>query len=113
MDEKIILDFQSWNIKQIERSRNRMKILLKFNKEEAQAIKNFMEMVKPPEIPQDDFMKGIFKMGVETMETRLMEAVKKHAEDHDMDLSSVGLKEVPVEDASGGTLEDPRLSSQL
>jgi len=98
MDEKITLDFQSWNIKQIERSRNRMKIQLKFNKEEALAIKNFMEMVKPPEIPEDDFMKGIFKMGVEAMEIRLMDAVKQHAEDNDLDLSAVGLEDTPIED---------------
>ena len=70
-----------------------MKLQIKFNKEEALAIRNFMEMVKPPELSEDDFMKGIFKIGVETMEVKLLEAVKNHAEDNDLDLSSVGISE--------------------
>jgi len=99
MDEKITLDFQSWNIKQIERTRNRMKLQIKLNKEEAQAFKHFMEMVKPPEIDEQDFLKGIFKIGIETMEMRLMEAVQKHAEENDLDLSGV-LAETDPEEGS-------------
>jgi len=94
MEEKIVLDFDSWNIKQIERSRDRMKLQIKFSKEEAIALKNFMQMVKPPEISDDEFFKGIFKIGVETMELRLLEAVKQHAEDNNLDLSAVGLEEI-------------------
>lgn len=93
MDEKILLNFESWKIKTTNRSKNRMKVQIKFNKEEAQAIKNFMEMVKPPELSEDDFMKGIFKIGVETMEVKLLEAVKSHAEENDLDLSAMGLVE--------------------
>ncbi len=66
-----------------------MKINIKLSKDEAQAFKNFMEMVKPPEIPEDDFLRGIFKIGVETMEERLLEAVKEHAEANNVDLSGV------------------------
>ena len=51
-----------------------MKLQIKLGKDEALAFKNFMEMVKPPEIAESDFLKGIFKIGVETMETKLMEA---------------------------------------
>jgi len=54
-----------------------------------------MEMVKPPELDEDNFLKGIFKLGVETMEMKLMEAVKQHAEENDMDLSALGLTEEP------------------
>jgi len=68
-----------------------MKLQIKLSKEEAQAFKNFTEMVKPPEINESDFLKGIFKIGVETMEIKLMEAVQRHAEENDLDLSSVGL----------------------
>ena len=66
-----------------------MKLQIKLSKEEAQAFKNFMEMVKPPEIPEDDFLKGIFKIGVETMEMKLMEAVKKHADEEGIDLDKL------------------------
>ena len=79
MDEKIVLDFDSWNIKPITRKRNRMKLQIKLSKEEAQAFNNFQKLVKPPEIAEDDFLKGIFKIGVETMEMKLMEAVQEAA----------------------------------
>jgi hypothetical protein len=85
----INLNFEDWNIKTLERTRNRMKINIKLSKDEAMAFKNFMEMVKPPEIPEDDFLRGIFKIGVETMEERLLEAVKEHAEANNVDLSGV------------------------
>lgn len=66
-----------------------MKLQIKLGKEEGQAFKNFMEMVKPPEISEDDFLKGVFKIGVETMEMKLMEAVQEHAEKEGIDLSRV------------------------
>jgi len=74
-----------------------MKLQIKLTKEEALAFKNFTNMVKPPEIHDSDFLKGIFKIGIETMESRLLEAVQKHAEENNIDLSSVGLKQ-PDED---------------
>ena len=97
MKEKLILNFDSWKIKQIERTRDRMKLQIKLGKEEAQAFKHFMEMVKPPEINEPDFLKGIFKIGIETMEMRLMEAVQKHAEENDLDLSGI-IAEAPQEE---------------
>ena len=93
METKFVLNIKDWKLTRLERSKNRMKLQLKFNKDETMAIKNFMEMVKPPELSEDDFMKGIFKIGVETMEVKLLEAVKNHAEDNDLDLSSVGISE--------------------
>lgn len=98
MEDKLEIDFDSWRIKLTERSRDRMKLQIKFSKEETIALKNFMEMVKPPELSQDDFFKGIFKIGVETMEVKLMDAVKQHAEDNDLDLSAVGISETKDEE---------------
>lgn len=98
MNESITLNFENWNIKLSERTRDRMKLQIKLNKEEALAFKNFMSMVKPPEVDEDHFLKGVFKLGIETMETKLMEAVKQHAEENNIDLSSVGL-EAPASDS--------------
>jgi len=89
MGEKILLNFEAWKVKQIKRSNDRMKIQIKLGKEEAQAFKNFIEMVKPPEVNEDDFIRGIFRIGVETMEQRLMEAVEKHAEENNIDLTEM------------------------
>ena len=66
-----------------------MKLYVKLSKEEGLAFKNFSEMVKPPEISDDDFLKGIFKIGIETMEARLMEAVQKHADDNNINLEEM------------------------
>ena len=66
-----------------------MKLNVKLSKEEGLAFKNFSEMVKPPEISDDDFLKGIFKIGIETMEARLMEAVQKHADDNNINLEEM------------------------
>jgi|TARA_A100000172_G_C3035850_1_gene108476 hypothetical protein len=86
---KIALNLKDWKIKTSERSRNRMKLNVKLSKEEGLAFKNFSEMVKPPEISDDDFLKGIFKIGIETMEARLMEAVQKHADDNNINLEEM------------------------
>ena len=94
MEETVTLDFGEWNINLKERTRDRMKLQVKLGKDEALAFKNFMEMVKPPELDEDNFLKGIFKLGVETMEIKLMEAVKQHAEANDMDLSAVGINPI-------------------
>lgn len=97
MKDSVTFNIDDWNIKHLDRTRNRMKLQLKFNKEEALAIKNFLSMVKPPEISDDEFFKGIFKIGIETMEMKLMEAVKAHAEENNLDSSSVGLEKAPKE----------------
>ena len=83
-----------------------MKLQIKFNKEEAQAIKNFMGMVKPPEIGEDDFLRGIFKLGIETMEMKLMEAVEEHMEENNLDPSALGLEKVPTDEDSPDESQD-------
>ena len=104
MTEKLVLNFDEWNLKLVERTRDRMKLQIKLSKDEAQAFKNFMEMVKPPEIAEADFLKGIFKIGVETMEMKLMEAVQKHAEEEGIDLDQVAEDADKAQDVSD--LED-------
>tara|TARA_R110002020_G_C16296617_1_gene772847 strand:- start:1646 stop:2008 length:363 start_codon:yes stop_codon:yes gene_type:complete len=92
METKFVLNIKDWKLTRLERSKNRMKLQLKFNKDETMAIKNFMEMVKPPEISEDDFLKGLFKLGIETMESKLMQAVEEHMEENDLDPSAIGVK---------------------
>ena len=87
--EEINLNLAEWSFKLQERTRNRMKLQIKLNKVEAQAFKNFAEVVKPDEISDADFLKSVFKIGLEEMESRLMSAVEKHAEENDIDLESL------------------------
>ena len=87
--QKIKIDLSDWSINLQKRSRDRMKLQIKLNKLEAQAFKNFAEVVKPDEISDEDFLKSVFKMGLEEMENRLMSAVEKHAEEHNIDMASL------------------------
>tara|TARA_R100001086_G_scaffold141413_1_gene74242 strand:+ start:515 stop:844 length:330 start_codon:yes stop_codon:yes gene_type:complete len=106
MTDKIVINFDSWKIKQIDRTRDRMKLQIKLSKDEALAFRNFMGMVKPPEIAEDDFLKGIFKIGVETMEMKLMEAVQQHAEENNLDPSSVGIDPIQPEETENEVQAD-------
>lgn len=40
-----------------------MEIKIKFSAEEASGFKNFMDAVKPPELPEEAFMKQVFFYG--------------------------------------------------
>ena len=83
------INLADWSVELRERTRNRMKLQIKLNKIEAQAFKNFAEVVKPDEISSEDFLKSIFKIGLEEMENRLMSAVEKHAEDNNIDMNAL------------------------
>ena len=87
--EEINLNLSDWSFKLQERTRNRMKLQIKLSKVEAQAFKNFAEVVKPDEVSDADFLKSVFKIGLEEMENRLMSAVEKHAEENDIDLDAL------------------------
>jgi len=93
---EILLDLTNWSITTKERSRDRMKLQIKLNKTEAQSLKNFTTIVKPDEVSEADFLKSVFKIGLEEMEIRLMNAVEKHAEENDIDLDA--LKNDPNEE---------------
>lgn len=87
-----------------------MKLTVKLSKEEGLAFKNFTEMVKPPEISDDDFLKGIFKIGIETMEAKLMDAVQKHAAENNINLEEMREEAKATEAAAepDSKQEDPK-----
>tara|TARA_R100001244_G_scaffold126304_1_gene96614 strand:+ start:86 stop:439 length:354 start_codon:yes stop_codon:yes gene_type:complete len=64
-------------IKVTERSRGRMKIQIKFSKEEAEGFKNFCKL-KPPELGDETFYKQIFFAGCNAMTEQIKDLVAKH-----------------------------------
>jgi hypothetical protein len=66
-------------IKLVERSRGRMKIQIKFSKEEAEGFKNFC-MIKPPEVEDEVFYKQIFFAGCNAMTEQITALVEAHKE---------------------------------
>lgn len=60
------------------RNKGRMKIQFKLSKEQAEGYKNFQSIIKPPEMPEEDFMLQVFFAGCNGL-TREVQALA-HAE---------------------------------
>ena len=100
MAETIKLDVDSWKIKQVERSKGRMKFQIKLNREETESFKIFSETVKPDEVTQDDFIKSIFLTGIEAMNKKIMSMVEEYAQQNPEDFKAQ-LVEMQDMEASG------------
>jgi len=79
MSEKVSFSLDNTKFKIIERGRGRMKIQIKFSKEEAEGFKNFC-MIKPPELDDDSFYKQIFFAGCNAMTEQITKLVEAHRE---------------------------------
>ena len=73
----VSLSLKDTKIKLTERSRGRMKIQIKFSKEEAEGFKNFCKL-KPPELGDEDFYKQVFFAGCNTMTEQIRTLVEQH-----------------------------------
>ena len=73
----VSLSFEDTKFKLVERSRGRMKIQIKFSKEEAEGFKNFCKL-KPPELDDDIFFKQIFFAGCNVMTEQIQAMVEAH-----------------------------------
>ena len=108
--DSIKLDFDSWNIKITENDRrNVLKLYVNLNKEESMAFKNFMSTVKPDNVTENQFIKAIFSLGVESMEGQLIRAVEEQMAASGVDLGeSVEIVEDSEEETedSNETTED-------
>ncbi len=107
--QSIKLDIQNWRVRVDERSRNRMKIQIKLSKDEAEAFKNFSNLVKPEEISDDDFMKTIFVTGCEALNQQLSQMVQQYAQANQEELASSGITVIEGEDG-GIKLVDSEVS---
>ena len=54
----------------------RMKVTLKFNKDEAEGFMNFCKLVKPEQMNEDDFVKFLFYKGVQALQNDFAESLK-------------------------------------
>jgi len=60
-----------------ERSRGRMKIQIKFSKEEAEGFKNFCK-IKPEQLDDETFYKQIFFAGCNAMTEQIQQMIEEH-----------------------------------
>jgi len=69
--DNINLNGDNWSPKIKQRSRGRMKIGFKLSKDEALSFSNWMKVVRPDEINDDNFFKTIFFNGIEYLNKQL------------------------------------------
>tara|TARA_Y100001973_G_C5163926_1_gene315018 strand:+ start:229 stop:537 length:309 start_codon:yes stop_codon:yes gene_type:complete len=75
--DKVSLKLNDAKFKLVERSRGRMKLQIKFSKEEAEGFKNFCKL-KPPELDDETFYKQIFFAGCNVMTEQIQALVEAH-----------------------------------
>jgi hypothetical protein len=89
-DAKITLDFAKTKIKVDERSRDRMKITIKLNKQEAESFKNMKKVLVPEDAQDDVFLKSIFFMGLEQFHNNAIAMMKKYVNENEDKLREEG-----------------------
>jgi predicted ferric reductase len=77
--DKVSFSLDDAKIKLTERSRGRMKIQIKFSKEEAEGFKNFCK-IKPEQLDDETFYKQIFFAGCNTMTEQIQKMIQEHQE---------------------------------
>lgn len=68
-----------------------MKLTIKLNKEEAQAFTNFKKAMVPPEVTEEQFVKTMFFMGLETYHQNMMQMMEEYAKQNPEALKQQGV----------------------
>lgn len=90
-EDKIKLDFAKAKVKFDDRSRGRMKITIKLNKEEATAFINMKKSLVPEGVDDDTFLKSVFFMGIEQFHKNAMEMMQQYVKENEDKLRSEGV----------------------
>jgi len=99
MSERISFNLDNSKFKLVERSRGRMKIQIKFSKEEAEAFKNFC-MIKPPELEDEIFYKQIFLAGCNSMTKEITALVEAHRQAQEAEGTEAQTETAEAQDVS-------------
>ena len=113
LPDKIKFDFDSWDIKIIERKRNRMKLQIKLDKDQSLAFKNFASICRPTEVTEEDFVKTIFLTGVEAMNKELASLVKEYAKENKEELAASGITVLEDEEGEVQLAETSKLETEV
>ena len=95
MEDKVSVNLDNTKFTLIERSRGRMKIQIKFSKEEAEGFKNFC-MIKPEQLDNETFYKQIFFAGCNTMTEQIQSMMKQRAAEVEAEKKAQESSEAPV-----------------
>jgi len=81
-----------WKVTLKERNRNRMKVQVKLSAQEAEALRNFLDATKPPDVSNDTFFKGLFMKGWEAYHKEIEQKYVEHIEQNKDDYEASGFK---------------------
>ena len=88
---KITFNKANWNMKITERGRGRMKLQIKLSNEESEAFNGFSKSMRPKEVPESDFLKMIFFMGVHTLQEGIKQNMVGHIERNKAEFEAKGI----------------------
>lgn len=77
-----------------------MQFRFNLDKDEATGLKNFMNMVKPPEVSEEQFLKTCCLRGIASMQEELAGLIQKYAEANPEELEELGVEVDTNEDGS-------------
>ena len=91
IDSPLSETFNNIKFKVDHRSKDRMKVTIKLNKDEALAFKNMKQSLLPEGVDDDKFLKSIFFMGLEQFHKNTMAMMKQYVEENEEKLRSEGV----------------------
>ena len=98
--DSIKFNVDTWKIKVHDRRNDRMRIQINLSKDEAQAYKNFAQLVRPNDVSDADFLKTVFLTGIEGLNRELAELVQKYALENKDELASSGITVLEGDDGT-------------
>lgn len=108
MSKKLYLNSGKAKAKIDYKNRGRMKLTIKFSQDEAQALKNWTNQVKPPQLDEDTFYKQVFFNGIGALNQQLAEMAKTSLKDESVreQLRQAGVDVERLESELYGTAVD-------
>ena len=106
MSDKYNFNLDNAKVKKVERSRGRMKIQIKLNREESEGFRNF-SMIKPTDIDESTFYKQVFFAGCNAMTAQIQSMIAKRQEELKLqkEEATEPTTETPTETKDGKTEE--------
>lgn len=82
----------------------RMKVTLKFNKDEAEGFTNFCKLAKPENLSQDDFVKFLFYKGVEALQHDFAQRIEQFRQENPEEFARIKSEMESKQEQSQGSV---------
>jgi len=99
-EKKTALNFniENWKIRFSFKKGEKMRLIINLDKQESEAFANFKKAIKQKDISDDQFIRVIFRQGLESMNLEIQNLAKKYALENKEELASSGIIVTEEED---------------